>query len=193
MVATSAPFGFKPSWHPSGQIRARALPGGISAAYANSIYSNQPVALTTAGVLNEITGTGVDFVGVFAGVEYTPTGGRPTVSPNWPGGTSFVAGSLVAYYYEDPLIQYMVQADGSLAQTSIGDQANITNFTANALGYSQATLSSSLAGAGSQAQWRIESLVPDPAPSGPNAWGDAYTVVLVSIARHQYISNKVAI
>lgn len=189
MPSTAAPYGFKPSWHPSGQIRPRALAGGISAAYATTIYQYQPVLLATTGVLN-IVSSAADFVGVFAGVEYTPTGGRPVVSNTWVGGTSFVAGSLVAYYYEDPLIQYVCQSDATLAATSVGDQCDESNFTNGSAttGLSSATLGT-VVGSGSQGMWRIESLV----PNVDNAWGDTYVDVLVSIARHQYISNKVAI
>lgn len=189
MPSTAAPFGFIPSWHPSGQMRPRALPGGISAAYANTILQYQPVLLATTGVLNEVT-SAADFVGVFAGVEYTPTGGRPVVSKMWVGGTSFEAGSLTAYYYEDPLIQYRCQSAATLAATAVGDQADESNFTAGSTttGLSAATLGT-LVGAGVQGMWRIESLFPDV----DNAWGDTYVNVLVSVARHQYVSNKVAI
>ena len=190
MSTLNAPYGFTPIWHPSGEIRARALPNGISAAYGSSILTNQPVLLND-GVLNPVVSGSVDFIGVFAGCSYIPTGGRPVWSPQWVASTSFVAGSLIAYYYEDPAIIYAVQADGSLAQTSIGDQANITNFAdgSTVTGLSQCTLSSSLVGASSQGQWRIEGLHPVPG----NDWGDTYTQVQVTIARSQYVSNKVAI
>lgn len=190
MSTTNAPYGFTPIWHPSGEIRARALPNGISAAYSTGILTNQPVLLND-GVLNPVTAGSSDFIGVFAGCSYTPTGGRPVWSPQWVASTSFVAGSLIAYYYEDPAIIYAVQCDGSLAQTSIGDQADISNFTAGSTvtGLSQATLSSTLVTAGSQGQWRIEGLHPVPG----NDWGDTYTQVQVTVARSQYVSNKVAI
>jgi len=192
MVATSAPFGFMPNYHPSGNIRPTALPGGISAAYGSNIFKGQPVLMDTAGVLQPVTSGSVDFLGVFAGVEYVATAtNRYTYSNHWTAGTPFVAGTLTAYYWDDPAIVYVAQADGSLAQSSILDEANISNFAdGNTLiGLSQCTLSSTLVGAGSQGQWRIRdiALVPN------NLWGDAYTVVQVSIARHQMVSNKVAV
>lgn len=190
MSTTLAPYGFTPIWHPSGEIRARALPNGISAAYSSNILTNQPVLLND-GVLNPVAAGASDFIGVFAGVSYIPVGGRPVWSPMWPASTAFVAGSLTAYYYEDPAIIYACQCDGSLVQTSIGDQADISNFTSGSTvtGLSQATLSSTLVGASSQGQWRVEGLYMVPG----NDWGDTYTQVQVTIARSQYVSNKVAI
>jgi hypothetical protein len=56
-------------------------------------------------------------------------------------------------------------------------------------GLSNCSINHTLAGAGAQKQLRIMDLAPYP----DNAWGDTYTIVRVQIARHQYVSNKVAI
>jgi hypothetical protein len=194
MSATSAPYGFQPVYHPTGIIRAKALKDGILSTYATNIFQGTPVLIATAtGTLQAVTANNVDFIGVFKGVQYTPTANqRPVYQDNWIAGTSYVAGSLIAYYYEaDPELIFSVQADGSVAQAAIGDQANITNFTAGntTTGLSEATLGSSLVGAGVQGQWRIR----DIDPSVGNEWGDAYTKVYVSIARSQYYANKTAI
>ena len=188
MPSTAAPFGFKPAYHPSGQIRAKALPAGISAAYSSTMYQYQPVLLNN-GVLNPVT-SAVDFIGVFAGCEYTATGGRPVVSNIWTASTSFVAGTMVAYYYEDPAIQYLCQSAATLALTSLGDQADTSNFTNgnSTTGLSTCTLGT-LVGSGVQGMWRIVGLY----PGVDNAWGDTYVNVYVSVATSEYVSNKVAI
>ena len=72
MSATSAPFGFVPIYHPTGNARGTAYDGVISAAYATSIYKYQPVYIN-AGVLEPGDGS-VDLLGVFAGVEYQESG-----------------------------------------------------------------------------------------------------------------------
>lgn len=188
MSATSAPFGFVPIYHPTGNARGTAYDGVISAAYATSIYKYQPVYIN-AGVLEPGDGS-VDLLGVFAGVEYQEAGTLRWVESNyWPASTSFVAGTIRAYVWDDPNIVYRVQADGSIAAGNIGDQADGTNLTANGSGLSQATLNHTLVGASSQGQWRIVNLYNDLS----NVWGDAYTIVNVQIAQQQYISNKVAI
>lgn len=194
MSATNAPFGFRPVFSPTGLIRPVAVVDGIASGYGTNIFAGNCVKLND-GRIEAVTAGASDFIGVFAGCSYTPVGGRPTVSTFFPASATYVAGSMTAYYYEDPTIVYEVQADGSLAIGSIGDQADISNFTAGdtTTGLAASTLSSSLAGAGSQGQWRIINLAPDIGPSGVNAWGDAYTIVQVQIARSQFIANKVAV
>lgn len=191
MSATNAPFGFKPIYHPSGMVRAQAFPDGIASAYGTAIFSGQPVILNTNGTITAGTAN-ADILGIFAGVQYTPAGGgRPILQPNWIAGATYDAGTMTAYVYTDPDIVYKVQADGSVALTARGDQSDVSNVSNGSTytGTSQATLSATLKGVGVQGQFRILDLFLDPG----NAWGDAFTVLNVSIARHQYISNKTAI
>jgi hypothetical protein len=113
------------------------------------------------------------------------------VSNYWPANTAYQAGTCVAYFYNDPLIVYEVQADGSLAQTAVGDQADLSNTTAGSAttGLSACTLSTTLAGAGASAQMRIVDLAPYP----DNAWGDAFTIVRVTINEAQFQASVNAI
>jgi hypothetical protein len=183
MSATNAPFGLRPAFHPSGLDRAQALAGGIVSGYASAILKGQPVRYVTGGVI-EPAAAGQAFVGAFAGVEFTDTTGRRRVSNNWPASTAYQTGSCVAYFYADQNIVYEIQADGSLAQTSIGDEADLSNVTAGSTttGLSQATLSTTLVGAGLTAQCRIIDIAPYP----DNDWGDAFTVVRVNISEYQF-------
>ena len=190
MSSTNAPFGLRPAFHPSGLDRAQALPGGITSGYATQILKGQPVAYSaSAGVIVPLTtapasGSAVAWSGAFAGVEWTDTTGRRRVSNYWPASTAYQTGSCIAYFYNDPNIVYEIQAAGSLAQTSIGDEADLSNTTAGSTttGLSACTLSTTLAGAGNSAQMRIINLAPYP----DNAWGDSYTIVRATIAEYQF-------
>ena len=190
MSATNAPFGMRPAFHPSGLDRAQALANGIVSAYSSDILKGQPVKYVTGGTI-EVAAAGDRFAGAFAGVEWTDTTGRRRVSNYWPANTAFQTGSCVAYFYNDPLIVYEIQADGSLTQASVGDQADLSNTTAGSstTGLSQATLSTTLAGAGASAQMRIVDLAPYP----DNAWGDAFTFVRVSINESQFNASVLAV
>jgi len=190
MSATNAPFGMRPAFHPSGLDRAQALANGIVSAYSSDILKGQPVKYVTGGTI-EVAAAGDRFAGAFAGVEWTDTTGRRRVSNYWPANTAYQTGSCVAYFYNDPLIVYEIQADGSLTQASIGDQADLSNTTAGSstTGLSQATLSTTLAGAGASAQMRIVDLAPYP----DNAWGDAYTIVRATINEAQFQASVNAI
>jgi len=184
MSAVSAPFGFRPAYNPIGLDRAKKYT--IAAAYGTAIYEGQPVILNTNGTITAGTAA-ADLLGVFAGCEYIDATGKPNVSNYWPGTAG--ATNIVAWVYDDPNNVYEVQSDGSIAQTAIGDQADISNATANSNGRSQATLSSTVATVGVQAQFRIVGF----GQQLDNAPGDAFTICQVQIARHQYITSKVAI
>jgi len=188
MSSTSAPFGLRPAFFPTGLERAQALANGITSGYASNILKGQPVVYgTTAntGTLGTIipATTSGTVTGAFAGVEWTDTTGRRRVSNYWPASTTGTA--IVAYFYNDQQIIYEIQADGSMAQTTLGNEFNMNNVTAGSTttGLSQCTLnSSSAAGNGNQAQLRVVDLAPYP----DNAWGDAYTIVRVQIVQTQW-------
>lgn len=194
MSATLAPFGMRPIFHPSGLDRARAYIAGIATGYASAMYRGSPVKLTTSGTVNLAAASGADMIGAFDGCEYLDANGKPTYSTYWP--ASQAATNTVAYVWDDPNTVFEMQAEGALAQTAIGDQ---TNFSVAAgygvgdgstlTGLSTCAMTSTLAGAGSQGMLSVRglSLYPD------NAWGDAYTVAQVVMARHQYVAVKVAI
>jgi hypothetical protein len=184
MSATSAPFGLRPAFHPSGLDRAQALAGGIPSAYSSDILKGQAVLYVAgSGVIEPVNATGDALSGAFAGVEWTDTTGRRRVSNYWPANTAYQTGSCVAYFYNDPNIVYEIQADGSVAQTAIGLDANLSNFAAgsNVTGLSQATMAATPLSTGAQGQLQILDL----APYVDNAWGDAYTIVRVQVARRQ--------
>jgi hypothetical protein len=85
MSSTSAPFGLRPAFHPSGLDRAQALANGITSGYASNILKGQPVQYGTtanSGTLGTIIAAGTTgaIAGAFAGVEFTDTTGRRRVS-----------------------------------------------------------------------------------------------------------------
>lgn len=193
MSATSAPFGLRPAYFPTGLERAQALANGITSGYSSNILKGQAVQYSpNAGVILPVVDTSTNsgnVAGAFAGVEWTDTTGRRRVSNYWPANTSGT--SIVAYFYNDQQIVYEIQADGPVAQTAIGNEANFSNFTAGSTttGLSQMTLSSSLVGSGSTGQVRIVDIAPYP----DNAWGDAYTIVRVQISKPQFVPGNAAI
>ena len=189
MSAVSAPFGLRPSFHPSGLDRAIALANGIASGYASGILKLQPVSLDTSGnIIAYTAGAAGGCQGAFAGHEWTDVSGRRQISNQWVANTAYTTGSEVTYYYSDPAIVYDIQANGSLAQTSIGDQANFASITAGSTttGLSQCMISTSLVGSGSVGDMRIINLT----PQVDNAWGDAYTVVQVQLSNQQYVATR---
>jgi len=210
MSSTSAPFGLRPAFHPSGLDRAQALANGITSGLAVNILKGQPIVYSVAATVgstgaangtiipasttgNSAATSGNQVTGAFAGVEWTDTTGRRRVSNYWPANTAFQTGSCVAYFYNDPNIVYEIQADGSMAQTTIGQEfnftsANITNGSTTT-GLSQATLASASGqSAGALGQMRVVDL----APYVDNAWGDSYTIVRVTLSYTQFNATSLS-
>lgn len=200
MSATAAPFGLMPVKHPSGCVRAREYT--IASGYAVNIFHGDPVKLVTAGTIQLGTSDGtrtgtvdnISLLGSFAGVSYIDPTGKPVFSSYWPASQTVLSGtSPKAYVYDDPDTIFLIQANGSVAATAIGDQGDFTGFTApggsTSTGRSLVSLNSTLVGAGAQGQFRIVEFD----HSVDNAAGDAYTKVLVQIAEHQYRAEAVAI
>lgn len=197
MSATSAPFGLRPAFHPSGLDRAQALANGIPSAFASNIFKGQPVRYQTTaigGTLGTITPatTSGAWVGAFAGVEFTDTTGRRRVSNYWPANTAYQTGSCVAYFYNDQNIVYEIQASGTMAQTTIGNEFNFASVTAGSAttGLSACTLDhTSAVGNGVQGQMRVVDIAPYP----DNDWGDSFTIVRVVCANSQFFGAVTAI
>ena len=128
------------------------------------------------------------FIGTFQGVEFTDSDGRRRVSNKW---TASQAGTdIVAYVTLDPSIVYEIQANGSLAVTDIGSQADFTTITAGSTvtGLSALMLDTATLTTSGNASLRIIDLAPGP----DNAFGDNYTIVQVQISEHQNVADRAA-
>jgi hypothetical protein len=212
MSSTSAPFGLRPAFHPSGLDRAQALANGIPSAFATAILKGQPVRYQTTaigGTLGTITPatTSGAWVGAFAGVEWTDTTGRRRVSNNWPANTAYIAGSCIAYFYNDQNLVYEIQATGSVTNANIGRDFNFsasvgyspkygtTIGVSGGAGFSTCALNPTPVATGAQGQVKLVGLGREVAyPTGElNAWGDANTIVQVQIANSQIVAPSISV
>lgn len=185
MSTDNGPYGLRPIYHPSGQVRPRVLAGGIASAYGTAILQYQPIVMASTGVIQAATATTDTIIGSFAGCFYTPSvNARPLFSNQWVASTTYVTGSMIAFFWDDPGIQYAVQADGSIAQTAIGATFDMSNVTAGntTTGFSAMTMSATENPADGVLRVLDQILTPD------NAWGDTYTQVRVQINKHPYVA-----
>lgn len=192
MSSTSAPFGFRPSYHNSGQMRPKAYT--IASAYAANIFSGDPVKLTDNGVIQLGTsdgtrsGTpgGVLLLGIFAGCQYNDANGRPVVSPFWPSGATGT--EIVAWVYDDPETLFDVQYTNpgtpgvTTVQTAVGEECDWTvaspgGSTQTGLSNTQLTVIQATSG-----QFQITGF----AYNINDSLTDAYVVVTVRINEHHY-------
>jgi hypothetical protein len=190
MSATNAPFGFRPSYHPSGQMRPKAYT--ITSTYAANIFSGDPVKLTDNGVvqLGTSDGTrsgtvdGISLLGVFAGCQYIDSLGKPTLTPFWPTGTT--ATDIVAWVYDDPetifQVQYNNPSAGTTVQTAVGEECDWTvaspgGSTATGLSNTYLTAIQATSGQFQITGWALNI---------SDALTDAYIVATVRINEHHY-------
>ena len=185
MSTTSQPFGLRPAYSPSGTVRPTAYT--MASAYGSNILQNQPVKIGTDGNI-QAAAIGDRFIGVFQGVEFTDSDGRRRVSNKWTAST--VASDITAYVTLDPTIVYEIQANGSIAVTDIGKQADYTVITGGSTvtGLSAMMLDTATLTDTGNASLRIIDLSPGP----DNAFGDSFTIVQVQIAEHQNVADRAA-
>lgn len=190
MSSTSAAFGFRPSYHNSGQIRPKAYT--IATTYAANIFQGDPVKLTDNGVIQLGTsdgtrsGTtdGIALLGIFAGCEYIDATGKPTVSNFWPTGTS--ATNITAWVYDDPEtlfdVEYPNPSAGTTVQTAVGEECDWTvaspgGSTSTGLSNTYLTVIQATSG-----QFQITSFK----PNVTDTLTDAYVTATVRINEHHY-------
>jgi hypothetical protein len=190
MSSTSAPFGFRASFHNSGQMRPKAYV--IASTYAANIFSGDPVKLTDNGVIQLGTsdgtrsGTtdGVSLLGIFAGVQYLDATGKPTISPFFPSGTTGT--EITAWVYDDPEtlfeVQYNNPSSGTTVQTAVGEECDWT--VASPGGSTQTGLSNTYLTAiqATSGQFQITGF----GYEINDSLTDAYVVVTVRINEHHY-------
>lgn len=196
MATTENGYGMIPKYSLGGLIRPRAYLSGILSGYNTALYKYQPVALNSSGNIVAAT-TAADFIGVFAGWEGMDSTGKWWTINQWSANQTYAATEeMYAYIWDDPNIVYRIQCDATLAQSN-GGQVDLSSNIGN--GNATTGLASCTANAGSlttsgQKQLRIIELAPNyNTVLGGNAWGDAFPDIDVQIARHQYVSNKVAV
>jgi hypothetical protein len=190
MSSTSAPFGFRPSYHNSGKMRPKAYT--IASTYAANIFSGDPVKLTDNGVIQLGTsdgtrsGTtdGIALLGIFAGCQYLDATGKPTISPFWPSGATGT--EIVAWVYDDPEtlfdVQYTNPSSGTTVQTAVGEEFDWT--VASPGGSTQTGLSNCQIGViqATSGQFQMTGF----ANNINDSLTDAYVQVTVRINEHHY-------
>ena len=122
MANVDAAFGFVPIRHMSGNA-PRTNKYTIASGLAENIFTGDLVILINTGLLTPHTATETNNIGVFAGVSYTASDGSYVYSEYWPSGT--VATDIVAYVYDDPYTVFKVQSAGTIAQTNVGNCADL--------------------------------------------------------------------
>lgn len=199
MALVASPYGVKPISDQEGLLRPARLSyqpgvqGGIASGQATNIFKYQPFRINVAtGQIVPVTTGAQSIYGIFAGVEFTPTGGRPQVSPFWPSGQTYDPNfDMFVYYWPAwlPGLRWQIQADGSVPMTLMGSQFSLTNFAngSTVTGLSAATVGAAGVAAAAQGQFALVEFATDVAVGGGGSSipGDAFTDLIFTIALPQ--------
>jgi len=199
MATTATPYGLKPVGRVDGMPYAGSIRQiKIASGYAANIYNGSIVEIASDGTLQIVTTNGdatttfpAGTIGVFVGCQYTnPSLGYLLQSQFWPTGT--VASDAVGFVIDDPMVVFQVQANGSMAQTTLGNNVNLaavqsTSTGSTTTGNSNTAIAASSAAATSGLAFRVVDFV----NSTISTVGDAYTDVLVKFnpSSHSYTNN----
>lgn len=187
MALTSTPYGFQPISEQNGINQPMRIPNGITSGLASNIFKYQPVTLNpVTGTIIPVTNPGgipQQIFGVFMGAEFAPLGGRPEEYDLWPSGT-VIDPTVNFFVYIWPAwipgTRWRVQADGSVPQTLLGSQFNVTNVAAGntTTGLSQCTVGAAGVASGSQGQFALVEFFDTTGIYG--TIGDAFTDLIVT-------------
>ena len=206
MASTASPYGLRAVNEIGGLPYAGSTrtflinPSGYNA----NIFNGSVVFVGSDGYLQLVTGTGADgttnsfpgsgtltgAVGVFVGCSYVNAQGQQIFSQYYPANTT---GVVTAQVIDDPNTVFQVQANGSVAQTALGNNVFFANAQSTSTGSTQTGNSNVAVSSTSQtatAAFRIIGFV----NSTTSQVGDAYTDLLVKFnpGYHSY-TNAVGV
>ncbi len=184
MSATAYPFGMIPVLNQSAGYNTQGFETfDILDGYTTSIFYGDVVKMASTGLIQKDTGTtSLTPYGVFLGCSFvSPATGFFLNSGYWPASTttSVTSGAgrpqaLVASDWGQGV--YMIQSDGSIPQSALGANGDIVQTAGTAaFGKSRNALSAVTLDTVNTRPLRVVGLADIPG----NAWGDAFTIVLV--------------
>ena len=197
MATTSSPRGLKPigilgGMPFAGSTREYLIKSGYSTAIFNGDvvgFANVASSTDDGYLVRETAAGEVNPIGVFLGVSYTdPNTSQPTFRQYYPGSIS--ASDIKAVVAVHPHTLYEVQADGAVAQTSLGMTADLVQTSAGdtVTGNSGLQLDASTASVGGEL-FKIVDFI----ERAGSSVGDTYTdcVVMLSPAENAFLTDPI--
>jgi hypothetical protein len=184
MSATANPYGMIPVENYGAQYNTQGFETvPIADGYTTSIFFGDVVKMVAGGTIEKDTGTStLTPYGVFLGVEYIdPSLGYLFDSNFWPASTTTGYSTWPkmprARILTFPFGVFQIQANGSVALADRGANAAIVQTAGStAFGKSRNALNASTINTTNTLPLRIVDIIDSPT----NAWGDAFTDVLVT-------------
>ena len=178
MANKNAAFGLRPIGKVGQNRDAQGLSEYSIAASSAAIYQNDPVIMAATGEI-EVGAAGDVLLGSLNGVFYTDA---TTSKPTWANhlNAANTATDIVGFVSDDPYERFEVQSAGTVAQTNIGNCADIVYAAGDSANYvSKVEISGTMAA--SAAQLKIIGVSKDP---DNDELGAANANVVVTINEH---------
>ena len=159
--------------------------------YGTAIYKGDPVLLAADGTIQVQNAATTNNIGVFNGCFYNdPTTQKPTWSNYYPGSITPTVGDIEAFVYDDPNQLFLIQDEGTLAQTNVGNNADIATYVAGSTVNGQSKVELSSTAAATAATFRIVRISEDPENSDISS---ANANWVVRYNEHLYYDNSTGI
>lgn len=191
MAAISSPYGFRPVNRIDGLPYAGVTRQiKIASGYASNIFNGSLVSIVNTGTIAMVTNIGTAFpvgtIGVFLGCQYTDPNFGLTFKQYWPSGT--LANDAVGFVVDDPNVLFQVQADNTMAQSTLGENVILSVVQSTTSGSTNTGNSNTAVNATSATTNTYAFRVVDFVNSPTSRVGDAYTDILVKFnpVAHSY-------
>ena len=159
--------------------------------YGTAIYKGDPVLLANDGTIQVQNAATTNNIGVFNGCFYNdPTTQKPTWKNYYPGSITPTVGDIEAFVYDDPNQLFLIQDAGTLAQTNVGNNADIATYVAGSTINGQSKVELSATAAATAATFRIIRISEDPENSDISS---ANANWIVKFNEHLYYDNSAGI
>tara|TARA_R110002020_G_scaffold421882_1_gene631099 strand:- start:11 stop:592 length:582 start_codon:yes stop_codon:yes gene_type:complete len=193
MSSSAEPYGARPvgTLSANGSYSGKVRHYSIASGYATSIFYGDFVKLVAAGGVEKDTGTTtLTPVGIFLGCSYTdPNTNQLTFNQMWT--ASIAASDAVAYVIDDPDVIFEMQADGTGAQTVIGNNVAVVQTAGSTtIGTSKNAIDISTV-ASTTATLPIR--IVDISSKSGNTVGDSYTDLVVKFNAGHIMDNTTGI
>lgn len=181
MSTTATPTGAEPvgTLSASGSFSGKFRHLKIASAYAANIFYGDFVEIKAGGTVEkkQVTSSlGTKIAGIFLGCQYTdPNSNQLVQSQYWPTGT--VASDAVAFVNDDPFLLFKMQADGSVAGSTLFQNIEGINTAGDTtLGRSKNALDASSVATTNTLPFRVVEFV----QAGDSEAGDSFTDIIVA-------------
>src|SRR6056300_1798935 len=176
MANKDAAFGLRPIGKVGQNRDAQGLSEYSIAASSAAIYQNDPVIMAATGEI-EVGAAGDVLLGALNGVFYTDA---TTSKPTWANhlNASNTATDIVGFVSDDPYERFEIQSAGTVAQTNIGNCADMDTYSAGSAhdGVSNVEMSATMAD--TAAQFKIIGISKDPENNDTSSANDNAVVTI---------------